>query len=276
MKRSKHIDGNNFLRHHIKNNKSFAAGKIGGTELKLLYTYLSGHAIPPDLKVEAENVSGLVPTNKDTLEWFSTTFLEALSNMDLLCKWSAIIPQLEEKLIEEKTKAYTTPLQHIEPYFFNDPWTDCLEGKKVLVFSPFADSIDRNFNKLDKVWCNRIKPNFDITTHRYPTSITITKDSKSKSAKEIYDKFINIIHTEEFDVGIFGTGYTGLLFASECKSIGKSGIHLGGATQMLFGVLGNRWRANKDFDTFINEHWTKPTEDETPEGVDVVEDACYW
>ncbi len=45
---------------------------------------------------------------------------------------------------------------------------------------------------------------------------------------------------------------------------------------MLFGVLGNRWRANKDFDTFINEHWTKPTEDETPEGADVVGDACNW
>jgi hypothetical protein len=30
------IDGNNFLRHHIKNNIPFAAGKIGGTELKLL------------------------------------------------------------------------------------------------------------------------------------------------------------------------------------------------------------------------------------------------
>jgi len=276
MKKTKHIDGNNFLRHYINNNKSFAAGKIGGTELKLLYTYLSDHNIPPDLKVEAENVSGLVPTNKDTLEWFSTTFLEALNNMDLLCRWSAIIPQLEEKLIEENTKAYTTPLQHIEPYFFNEPWTDCLKGKKVLVFSPFADSIDKNFNKLDKIWNNKIRPDFDIITHRYPTSIAITKDSKAKSAKEIYDKFINIIHTEEFDVGIFGTGYTGLLFASECKAIGRSGIHLGGATQMLFGILGNRWKADKNFDNFINEHWTTPTADETPERVDVVEDACYW
>ena len=37
----KHIDGNNFLRHHLKNNKPFAAGKIGGTELKLLATYIN-------------------------------------------------------------------------------------------------------------------------------------------------------------------------------------------------------------------------------------------
>ena len=272
----KHIDGNNFLRHHLKNNKPFAAGKIGGTELKLLYTQFTGQMIPPDLKEEAENVSGLVPTNKDTLEWFSTTFLESLSRMDLLCKWSAIIPQLEERLINEKTKAYTTPLQHIEPYFFDNPWTECLEGKKVLIFSPFADSIDKNFPKLDKIWDNKIKPNFDIIPYRYPTSITITKDSKLKSAKEIYDKFKAIIHTEDFDVGIFGTGYTGLLFASECKVIGKAGIHLGGATQMLFGVLGNRWKAIKEFEPFINEHWTTPTKDETPERVSVVEDACYW
>ena len=54
---AKHIDGNNFLRHHIKNNKSFAAGKIGGTELKLLYTYLSGQMIHPDLNDNFSEIS---------------------------------------------------------------------------------------------------------------------------------------------------------------------------------------------------------------------------
>ena len=87
---------------------------------------------------------------------------------------------------------------------------------------------------------------------------------------------ISIINEEKFDVGIFGTGYTGLLFASECKKAGKSGIHLGGATQILFGVIGNRWRAISEFGPFFNEHWTTPKGDETPRDVNCVEDACYW
>ena len=99
---------------------------------------------------------------------------------------------------------------------------------------------------------------------------------KFKDYKEIYDYHINIIKDTDFDVGIFGTGYTGLLFAAECKRQGKSGIHMGGSTQMLFGVLGNRWKENRSFDQFINEHWTTPTEEETPRGVNTVENACYW
>jgi len=269
------IDGNNFLRHHIKNDISFAAGKIGGTELKLLGTYISESEISPDLKAEAENVSGLVPTTVETLNWFSKTFLDALPDMDMLCQWSRIIPELERNLIA-KAKAYPTLLQHLEPYFFENPWTECLEGKKVLVFSPFADSFTENFSKLDKIWNNKIVPNFELKAVRYPTSITITDDSNYSNYKEIYDKYIKIINEEEFDVGIFGTGYTGLLFASECKRAGKSGIHLGGATQILFGVIGNRWRAISEFQPFFNEHWTTPKQDETPRDVNCVEDACYW
>ena len=34
------VDGNNFISHHLKNDKLFAAGKIGITEGKILYFYL--------------------------------------------------------------------------------------------------------------------------------------------------------------------------------------------------------------------------------------------
>tara|TARA_A100000172_G_scaffold79262_2_gene65954 strand:+ start:819 stop:1643 length:825 start_codon:yes stop_codon:yes gene_type:complete len=272
---STHVDGNNFISHYLKNGKPFCAGKIGGTELKLFFANLNRLDIPVDLKLEAENVSGLVPTNQETLKWFSEVFDKAVYDSDLLAKWSRIIPALEEKMIEE-SGAYSTPLQHLEPYFHNDPWSNYLEGKKVLVFSPFAKSIENNYKNFDKIWNGKIKSNFELKAITYPTSITITEDTAYGNYKEIYDKYIDIIQTEEFDVGIFGTGYTGLLFAAESKRQGKAGIHMGGSTQCLFGVLGNRWKANKDFDNIINEYWTPPTADETPQGVDKVEDACYW
>lgn len=276
MKRSDQmIDGNNFISHHLKNNKPFAAGKIGGTELKLLYTYLNSSTIPVDLKTEAENVSGLVPTTQESLKWFSDTYLEALGRMDLLCKWSKIIPHLEHDLIQ-KADAYSTPLQHIEPYFFEAPWTNFLKGKRVLVFSPFAESFKSNFGNFDKIWNGKIVNNFELIAIPYPTSITITENNEFLNYKEIYEKYIEIIHTESFDVGIFGTGYTGLMFASECKKIGKAGIHLGGSTQMLFGVLGSRWKQMREFEPFINKYWTQPQPQETPTKFYTVEDGCYW
>jgi hypothetical protein len=50
---------------------------------------------------------------------------------------------------------------------------------------------------------------------------------------------------------------------------------MGGATQLLFGVLGNRWQ-DRDVSKFFNEHWKRPYPQETPEKANTIENACYW
>ena len=67
----------------------------------------------------------------------------------------------------------------------------------------------------------------------------------------------------DFDVALIGAGAYGLFLATECKRLGKVGIHIGGATQLLFGILGKRWTDPSSPDSssvlpFINEHWTGP------------------
>ena len=44
----------------------------------------------------------------------------------------------------------------------------------------------------------------------------------------------------EFDVAIIGCGAYGLPLAVEAKRMGKQAIHMGGATQVLFGIKVNR------------------------------------
>lgn len=270
------VDGNNFINHFIKNNKPLLAGKIGVNELKILHTYAHGYTASPDLKHDCETGAGLVPTDNENIKWFADLFFEALSNADIVCKWSKVIPNFEEDLINRNPKAYRTRLQDLEPYYFDKPWTEALKGKKVLVFSPFAKSFENNFKNFDKIWNKKIINNFELKAVNYPTSISITENSQFLNTKQIFEEYTNIIKTEEFDVGIFGTGCTGFLFANECKKIGKVGIHLGGATQMLFGVLGKRWINMPEFRDIINENWTWPLDSETPKGANIVEEACYW
>ena len=62
----------------------------------------------------------------------------------------------------------------------------------------------------------------------------------------------------------------------ECKKLGKTGLHLGGATQIIFGIKGKRWEGIEDFKPFFNEYWSRPLKEETPEKINVVEEACYW
>ena len=42
---------------------------------------------------------------------------------------------------------------------------------------------------------------------------------------------------------------------------------------MLFGIYGKRWEEESDL---INEHWIRPSADETPQDYKKVEDGCYW
>ena len=55
------VEGNNFISHYIKNNKPFAAGKIGVTELNMLYYYISNGSLPEVIRHEVENIAGCYP-----------------------------------------------------------------------------------------------------------------------------------------------------------------------------------------------------------------------
>ena len=68
------------------------------------------------------------------------------------------------------------------------------------------------------------------------------------------------MHEAEFDVLIVGAGAYGLPLAAEAKRMGKVGIHIGGAIQILFGILGHRWETEhvEQFGPLFNDHWVRP------------------
>jgi hypothetical protein len=51
---------------------------------------------------------------------------------------------------------------------------------------------------------------------------------------------------------------------------------MGGATQLLFGIRGQRWDARKNYQQIINEYWCRPGQEERPETSSKVENNCYW
>ena len=61
-----------------------------------------------------------------------------------------------------------------------------------------------------------------------------------------------------FDIAIIGCGVYGFPLVAHGKRIGKKSIHLGGPTQMLFGIKGKRWLENPNFCHIINEHFVFP------------------
>ena len=83
----------------------------------------------------------------------------------------------------------------------------------------------------------------------------------------------------DFDIAILGCGAYGMPLAVKLKRAGKQAVHLGGATQLLFGIKGTRWEA-KNYPTNIaklfNEYWVRPSASEKVKGREKVEGGCYW
>jgi hypothetical protein len=79
-----------------------------------------------------------------------------------------------------------------------------------------------------------------------------------------------------YDLVLVGAGLYSLPLVAHAVKRGKKGIHLGGATQLFFGIRGSRWDAMPEFQQFFNEFWTRPSAEETPAHFQQVERGCYW
>ncbi len=167
-------------------------------------------------------------------------------------------------------------MKDIEPYYHSNPWSEVLEGKRVLVIHPFEESIKKQYKKHKILFNNaRILPKFELKTLKAVQSIASTNTGFSDwfDALSYMKKRVSSI---DFDIAIIGAGAYGLPLASFVKSIGKKAIHLGGATQLLFGIKGKRWDELPFFRQLYNENWVRPLPTETPDNSQIVESGCYW
>jgi hypothetical protein len=84
------------------------------------------------------------------------------------------------------------------------------------------------------------------------------------------------IDKKDFDIAIIGAGAYGFPLAAHVKRMGKKAVHLGGPTQMLFGIKGKRWLENDKFKDIINSYFVNPSDDDMLVNSDKVEGGCYW
>ena len=149
----------------------------------------------------------------------------------------------------------------------------------MLVVHPFAKSIQESYdNKRSLLFKDStMLPQFHLQTFRSVQSLAGIQ-TPFKDWFEAYEFMCEEIAKIDFDVAIVGCGAYGLPIGSFIKGeLKKTAIHLGGATQILFGIKGKRWDDVPFFrDHLYNEHWTRPREDEVIRDYKTVEGGAYW
>ena len=253
----------------------FFVGRIGWTEGDALGRLITEHFVPEKVKDPLKRVSGVFPLEDEELKKFSNVYLDALHHADIL---GGMPGPYQGWLIKSyASQALIADLHSIEPYFCEEPWSWQLQGLKVLVIHPFAESIVRQYSTVrEKLFANpKMLPQFTLKVIKTPQ--TIGGPTEYTSWSETLRALKQQVKQEDFDVAIIGCGAYGLPLAATVKGMGKIALHLGGVTQLLFGIKGRRWQLEQaNYQSMMTDAWCSPLESERPAGWEKIEGGCYW
>ena len=217
--------------------------------------------------------AGFFPATPKMLDRFGELMKDCMKEVDILGSWR---PE-EAEVLDMMPQCTRVPLYTLEPYYFEHTWMPALEGKKVLVIHPFEDTIRKQHARLDKLFANpEMAPHYELKTIKAVQSIAGNQPEGFNDWFEALDWMKREIDKTDFDIAIIGCGAYGFPLAAYVKQIGKKAIHLGGATQYLYGIISSASENNPKLSNLKNEHWVRPSKEETPQGIEKVENSRYW
>lgn len=219
--------------------------------------------------------AGFFPSTPEMLDRFGCLMVECMPLVDILGSWRSE----ESFVMTYMPQAKRVPLYALEPYYFDNPWTPVLEGKKVLVVHPFEETIRKQHEpgRYEHLFADkRLTPQYELQTLKAVQSIAGNKPAEFDDWFQALDWMKSEIDKRDFDIAIIGCGAYGFPLAAHVKQMGKKAVHLGGAVQNLFGIRSRGMERDPKFDRMMNEYWVRPAENETPAGFQKVENGLYW
>lgn len=289
-----HQAASDLIRNGLESNAPFAVSRFGHSELRAILTYLHinendsfwkkillfarGEKVEPwwsenTIKLITHN-AGLFPKKIQVIEKFCRLILEDMQQIDVLGSWlggeSWIKPML--------TKTKFIRFHDFYHFLHEEPWTLGLGEKKVLVIHPFSKSILNQYKIKNKIFSGtHTLPNFVLSTYTSVQSIAGNNPEGFNDWFEALDSMKADVSKMHFDVAVIGCGAYGMPLAAFIKrDLKKKAIHLGGNTQILFGIKGTRWENDPNFSHIFNSYWIKPLDEETPSGHMTIDSNCYW
>jgi hypothetical protein len=255
-----------------------AVGRLGGVEASILM-WAEGLANfqPPLCRLFSDTRSGAMnagirPRNKESYRVFAALCRGAMAGLDLQGVWSS---GYEAVCIGKGVQREFFNVEITGPDGANPKhWLCSLQGKRVLVVSPFDGTIEKQIPRLAEVWPQSTwMTGTDFCSVPFPYLID---EGCPETWWEVYNRIGAIISQGDYDVALFGCGGLGLPFAHLAKKAGRVGIHLGGHLQLVFGIYGKRHLEQQWHRKHINEAWVRPEAEEVAKTASRVEGGCYW
>lgn len=275
-------EANEVIGKAIEEGKPFMAGRYGSGELSAVWRVRDngkGFIYPWHRALSGIcSNAGFFPYDKNLMIKFADVMKEATYHVNLMAIW---FNMMEEWMLRTygNTPDYCR-LHSIDPLTAPNPWSAKLKGRKVLIIHPFDKTIQAQYKKRELLFPGKnILPEFELRTVKAVQTIAGNRDKRFATWFDALEYMYNEAMKEDFDVAIIGCGAYGFPLAAKIKQAGKIAIHMGGVTQLLFGIKGRRWETEYkgDYPAMMNNPaWVRPSEEDRPKGFETIEGGCYW
>ena len=269
---------NELIKQCIQHKRPMSFGKLGAVETDCISNSKAHKQV-----IWGENLginAGVFPLTEKIVSKWMKEYLEAARDLDACVDWwhgedSALLNQYNP------TRFISENIDDLLPFYLGESaWHYALADKTVLVVHPMVDSIQAQASRFSSIWpgaaikkliCVRsFYPPWLMASHPYKTYFDCLKAIKKQIAGQ------------QFDFAVVGAGAYSLPLLKFIKEMGLPCVHLGGQTQLLFGIRGQRWETEyteawRQANFYNNsDFWIKPLPTDIPTNKNMVENGCYW
>lgn len=272
-------EANEILKKAIADNKPFFFGRHGSAELDIanqaLFAKQNIKNIDWTVLKKCSNC-GFFCEDEESVFKFLDELIYSSAHIDMYGTFRMILEDYYIKKFMHRN-IILTHLNMLDFWRYEHPFTSALKGKKVLVVHPLENTIKEQYKKRAFLFRNPdVLPAFELKTLKAVQTIMGTRDERFSSWFAALDYMYNEAMKIDFDVAILGCGAYGMPLSARLKQAGKTVIYMGGVTQILFGIKGDRWDRDPGASKLYNKHWVRPSIEDKPLNYEKVEGGCYW
>ena len=235
-------------------------------------------------------LSGILITNNHSLDVFVDSNLSAYSDSDAILIWDGTLGKQFDYCLNhlklENPKLNLLSALALEPYyFFNVPsYKNVIpyKNKTILVISSHTASMKHQVTSGNYMRCFAPHRIFDDCRFKLVTPPqTLAGNDGGRDWQLNLPKFIEDIKAVgDFDIALVSCGGYGTPVVDYIhKKFHRHAVYVGGALQLFFGIMGERWKKNETIESFRQNNpssWIFPFSQDIPCNAGRVEGGCYW
>lgn len=269
---------NELIKQCIHQKRPMSFGKLGAVETDCL---ANSHA--QNRVVWGENLginAGVFPLNQKIVDRWAAEYIDSIRSLDACVEWWH---GKDTALLEKynPTRLISNEIDDLLPFDQGkNAWHYALANKTVLVVHPMIETINAQAKNYPSLWPGASFKKLISVRSYYPP--WLVESHPHANFFESLDVMKSEIAKHQFDFAVVGAGAYSLLLLKFIKEMGVPCVHLGGQTQLLFGIRGKRWETEYSEtwrkDNFYNSSgsWTRPLPGDVPNNKNIVENGCYW